>query len=134
MSIPYSTTQRVNPRDEMAEPKWYANAQRRYLYDIDALCADIEKASSLTRGDIHGIILDALDFIKQRLSEGCSVQLGRMGSFNVELRSTGAATEAEFTAANIKGARVAFRQGTELEEMCKGLQFEKVKPRADAHI
>ena len=69
MAVTYSVVQRTNPKDNMAEPKWYAQGQRRYLYDIDRLCADIEKASSMTRGDIRSVILDALDFIKQRLAE-----------------------------------------------------------------
>ena len=129
MAVTYSVVQRTNPKDNMAEPKWYAQGQRRYLYDIDRLCADIEKASSMTRGDIRSVILDALDFIKQRLAEGCSVQLGELGSFSVALQSIGADTEEAFDAAHISSARVAFRQGRELKEMCRGLQYEKVSVR-----
>ena len=129
MAINYSVTQRTNPKDAMAEPKWYANAQVKNRYTIDRLADDLVEATTLSRGEVHAVLMDALGYIRRALEAGESVELGELGTFRVAVRSTGADTEEEFDASYIKSARVAFVPGKDLNEMAKGLQYQKVSVR-----
>lgn len=129
MAISYSVTQKKNPKDAMAAPKWYANAQVKANYTIDDLASDVEKATTLSEGEVNALIKDMLHFIERALERGESVQLGDLGSFAIGLSSTGADTMEAFDASYISKARVSFRAGRRLTEMCKRLQFEKTPAR-----
>ena len=129
MAINYSVTQRANPKDEMATPKWYANAQVAANYSFDSLCSDVEKMSTATEGDVKAVLTSALYCIEQALKRSESVQFCDLGTFAVGLSSTGAETEEEFTAANISRARVVFRAGRRLKDAAKTFQFKRVETR-----
>ena len=136
MAINYSVTQRANPKDSMAEPKWYANAQVAANYSFDTLCSDVEKMSTATDGDVRAVlstalycIEQALYCIEQALRRSESVTLGDLGTFAVGLSSTGTDTAEEFTAANISKARVTFRPARRLKELAKAFQYKRVEVR-----
>ncbi len=129
MAINYSVTQRANPKDSMAEPKWYANAQVAANYSFDTLCSDVEKMSTATDGDVRAVLSTALYCIEQALRRSESVTLGDLGTFAVGLSSTGTDTAEEFTAANISKARVTFRPARRLKELAKAFQYKRVEVR-----
>lgn len=129
MAINYSVTQRANPKDSMAEPKWYANAQVAANYSFDTLCSDVEKMSTATDGDVRAVLSTALYCIEQALRRSESVTLGDLGTFAVGLSSTGTDTAEEFTAANITKARVTFRPARRLKELAKAFQYKRVEVR-----
>lgn len=129
MAINYSVTQRANPKDSMAEPKWYANAQVVANYSFDTLCSDVEKMSTATDGDVRAVLSTALYCIEQALRRSESVTLGDLGTFAVGLSSTGTDTAEEFTAANISKARVTFRPARRLKELAKAFQYKRVEVR-----
>lgn len=129
MAINYSVTQRANPKDSMAEPKWYANAQVAANYSFDTLCNDVEKMSTATDGDVRAVLSTALYCIEQALRRSESVTLGDLGTFAVGLSSTGTDTAEEFTAANISKARVTFRPARRLKELAKAFQYKRVEVR-----
>lgn len=129
MAINYSVTQRANPKDSMAEPKWYANAQVAANYSFDTLCSNVEKMSTATDGDVRAVLSTALYCIEQALRRSESVTLGDLGTFAVGLSSTGTDTAEEFTAANISKARVTFRPARRLKELAKAFQYKRVEVR-----
>ena len=129
MAINYSVTQRANPKDSMAEPKWYANAQVAANYSFDTLCSDVEKMSTATDGDVRAVLSTALYCIEQALRRSESVTLGDLGTLAVGLSSTGTDTAEEFTAANISKARVTFRPARRLKELAKAFQYKRVEVR-----
>ncbi len=131
MAINYSVTQRNNPADPSAEPKWYANAQVASNYTYEMLCEDVEKMSTLTDGDVKAVLSTALYCIEQALKRSESVQLGDLGTFSVGLSSTGADTAKEFTVANIRKARVTFRAGSRLSNTANGFQYKRVSARSN---
>lgn len=129
MAINYSVTQRTNPKDPMAEPKWYANAQAKNRLTMDALCRLVEKATTLSSGEVRAVLTDAISFITEALEAGDTVEFGDLGSFGIALSSTGATTEEDFDASYIKKARVTFFPGRAFQQMCKRLQYEKAPVR-----
>lgn len=129
MAINYSVTQKSNPKDAMAEKKWYANAQVVANYTFEDLCKDVEKMSTLTEGDVQAVLTNSLHCIEMALKRSESVQFGDLGTFAVGLSSTGSETAEEFSAANIYKARVVFRQGSRFRSAVKDFQYKRVEAR-----
>lgn len=129
MAISYSVSERKDPTNPMATPKWYANARVMANYTFTDLCRDVEKMSTVTEGDIMAVISTAISCMVNALRRGESVQFGDLGTFRVGLTSEGSETFEDFTAANIIRARVTFYAGKTLKEAAKSFQYKRVEVR-----
>lgn len=127
MAINYSVSERKNPQDKMAAPKWYANARVSSNYTFVDLCREVEKMSTVTEGDIMAVISTAISCMVNALRRGESVQLGDLGTFRVGLTSIGADTLEDFTASNITKARVLFSAGKVLRDATNTFQYRRVE-------
>jgi len=66
-----------------------------------------------------------VEVIIDELKEGNMVQMGKLGSFAINIKSEGAESEEKFTPTLIKGAKLVYRAGNELKAMLKTLKFER---------
>jgi predicted histone-like DNA-binding protein len=66
-----------------------------------------------------------LETIVGELSEGRTVEPGKLGSFSISLSSEGADTPETLTAASIKKSRIIYRPGTEIKKIPRNLTYEK---------
>lgn len=107
--------------------KWYASVKTDGEVTIDELTKAIEKFSALSEADIRGVIIALENVIVDELASGKIIRLDKLGSFYPSLSSEGAATEAEFSTALIKGAKVNYRPGKRIEDALKTATFSKVK-------
>ncbi|MDH6304353.1 putative histone-like DNA-binding protein [Parabacteroides sp. PF5-5] len=74
-------------------------------------------------------ILDSLNWVMDvELQAGNIVQLGEFGNFRLSISSQGTDKEDDFTAANIKKAKIVFSPGKSLRETKDTLYFEHEKP------
>lgn len=119
----YKLVQKQNPQTKAK--KWYANAVNTGTVEQRAMAKKISDRSSLTVGDIANVIENLLETLPQELVEGKSVKLGNFGTFRLSLSSDGADTEAGFSKAMIKGAKVIFTPGTLLKKSLQNISFEK---------
>lgn len=114
-SIQYSVSERVDPREPEVAGKFYAQAQAKGTADLEELAEKISYSTTMTRGDVKGVLAALEDEISERLLNGEIVQLGDVGTFRVTLQSTGSTTPEEFYASNIKRANIAFRASNRLK-------------------
>ena len=106
---------RKSPKD--GSKKYYAQVYGRKVISQRALMEDVEKQTSLTSGDVKNAIETLVYVIKKNLSEGRSVKLDGLGTFSVNLKSRGAATEKEFKATtDIISKSINFRPSTDVRE------------------
>lgn len=77
----------------------------------------------LPRG--RSVIIALIDESVNQLANGAQVNLGKLGSFSVNLKSGGVETEDDFTPAQIKGAKVIYRPGSEIKDMLRSLKYAK---------
>lgn len=134
MAINYSVTSKSNPRDPMAQKKWYASAQVAANYTFEELCKDVEKMSTLTEGDVQAVVSSAIFCIMNALKRSESVKLGDWGTFRIGLSSQGTDAVEDFSVANIKRVRVTFTAGRRLKDSVKSAAFKRVDPRPKAPV
>lgn len=128
MAITYSVAELVDPREPEVAGKYYAKAQASGIITIDDLADDISYSTTLTDGDVLNVIRALIKQIQKHIQNGCIVKLENLGSFQAQLRSKGATTKEEFTAANIKAVHLQFRPGKGLNNLLQvdALKFKRV--------
>lgn len=125
-SIQYSVSERINPREPDTIGKFYAQAQAKGTTSLEELAEKISYSTTMTRGDVKGVLAALEDEIAERLLNGDIVQLGDLGTFRVTLQSTGSETLEDFNVAYIKRANVAFRASNRLKAQLASANFQLV--------
>ena len=88
-----------------------------------------EHGSKYTRGDIQGVITNAVDCIVEHLTQGISVELGELGTFYPSLKVTGSPSASTVSEDNIKKVCVTYRAGKVFSEIREKATFECVPSR-----
>lgn len=128
MSIKYNLIQKTEPGVAGGgTKKWYATIKNDGELTVDDLVEQIEKFSALSEADIRGVIIALENVIQKELTNGRIIRMDKLGSFYPSLSSEGAATEEEFNASMIKGAKVNYRAGKRITDALKTATFTKVK-------
>lgn len=126
MSLKYKLAARVNPSDIDAEPKIYAGAVNSGTLSMEEICANIERNSTATRGDVKAIALAFCNYLIKSLTAGNSVFLEDLGFFRVGCHSNGAETEKNFSPENITSKYINFQPKGSLSDVKGRIVFEKV--------
>lgn len=126
MPLKYKLAVRTNPQDQDAESKVYAGAVNNGTLSMEEICANIERNSTATRGDVKGIALAFCNYLIKSLTSGNSVYLEDLGFFRVGCHSAGAETEKDFTPANITSKYINFQPKGQLSDVKGRITFEKV--------
>ena len=88
---------------------WYGRAWHPGVLDTRALAQRIEKNVSVKESDGYAVLIELAQVMTYELQNGNKCHLDRFGYFGVSLRSTGAATEKDFSIKdNIKNAKCIF--------------------------
>ena len=84
---------------DIKETKAYGMAQSSGNVDINGFARHIANHGCVySRGDIVGLLTQAVDCLKELLLEGKRVKLGDLGDFQARLKSKGAKTTDDFNA------------------------------------
>jgi predicted histone-like DNA-binding protein len=106
--------------------KYYASIVFGDEVTVDDLVKDIEKFSSLSEPDIHGVIIALENMIQTRLSESRIVRLERLGSFYPSMSSEGRDTEEEVDSNCIRSVGVNYRPGSRILKALKDAGAKKI--------
>jgi predicted histone-like DNA-binding protein len=88
---------------------WYGRAWHPGVLDTRALAKRIEQNVSVKESDVYAVLIELAQVTTYELQNGNKCHLDRFGYFGVSLRSTGAATEKDFSIKdNIKNAKCIF--------------------------
>ncbi len=129
--INYSIVMRGNPSDQSIAKKAYAAAQYSDIMDINEFAEHIASHGCVYgRADIMGILVMAVDCIRELLLKGYKIQLGELGSFYVSLQSTGAESASDFSSANITRVKVNWSCGDLFKNLLDDAEFNLVATRA----
>lgn len=127
MAIKYNVIERGNPSDPTAPKKFYASSSIDGNADIEVLTERVEQISTMSGGDIRGVLYTLTDVVPSLLSEGKSVRIGDLGIFRVSISSEGSDTAEEVSADNVRGAKIIFTPGKKFKDMLDDLSFKKVE-------
>lgn len=126
MPISYNVIQKPEPGvPGGGEMKWYATTVSNGEADIQKLIKSIEKISTMSGGDIRGVVYTLVDVIVEKLSAGQIVRIGELGDLRVSISSTGHESEEEVSDSSIRGAKIIFRPGEMLDQMLNNLSYQK---------
>lgn len=123
--ILYKVVSKKNIIDKTKPAKYYAQVQNTGRMSLDSIEEELEKSSSVTRGDVKSIMANLQDLVCKALRRGNVVQLGGIGTFRVSVSSKGTEKADNFTAQQITKARVNFRAGTGLSDTISKLKYAK---------
>lgn len=130
--IAYSLGERRDLKNfESGAKLWYAKAQARGVMDLREIAERIHRESTVTRADIHAVLVALGGVITDGLKCGEIVRLGDLGAFQIAVSSEGVKEAKDFTAANITKARIRFRPGKDLDDAFANLSFRQV-PKIEA--
>src|SRR5574344_3092671 len=132
MAINYSISMLRNPRKPQDPKKAYAKAQVSEQVTLEKLSEQIASQTTVSRADVSASLIAAVDNMYTNLCAGRQVDFGDLGKFRMQLRSKGAETAKDFTAANIIKATIQFVPGKKLKDIFTQLQFNPVASRAAA--
>ena len=125
MGILYKALKRANPQDRTQPEKYYAAIAKNGSSDFETLAEMISEQSALSATDCLAVLNILEVNILRELRQGRHVRLGKLGSFQISLNSSGVTTENELTADAIKKAKILFRPSSKFREMLKNLSFNR---------
>ena len=121
----YVVRAKKNPQKDGDPPKYYAVAKKVSNITLDDIAKEIEKRSSLSRGDILNVLSNLVEVIPLFLKNGNSVSLGEFGTFRLTLKAEGKDTPEEVNARSVKRVKAVFISGTGLKKELSGTPIEK---------
>lgn len=109
---------------------YYPQVINQGRVSFDSLCEEVAEQSSLTSGDIKNCMDRLINCLVRHLKEGRSVDCGDLGSFRINIRSTGADTPEAYDAATMmRKPSVQYYLGKKLRDMQDtGVQYERYMP------
>lgn len=108
------------------EKKFYAIVKRKGTISLESLSKEIAGRSTMSEGDVTGVLISLVETMETFLGEGYQIQLGQLGSLRINISSNGEQTEEEVTKFSIKKARILFRPGNKIGKLLKTLQYTKL--------
>ncbi|MFD1316443.1 HU family DNA-binding protein [Namhaeicola litoreus] len=123
MAIKLKIVTKRDPRDVTKPVKYHGLAISRGKTDLEDLAELITGQSTMTRADVYGVLMALEHNMLEQLKEGRTVELGRIGNFQVGVSTTGAETKKDFSKKLVSKRRVLFRPGKAMKSMLKGLEF-----------
>ena len=113
--------------EDAGKTKTYARAKASGYCSMSKLCKLISARSAMSSADVKAI-LDSLNWAMDlELQSGNIVQLGEFGNFRLSVSSEGAEDEKDFTAANIRKAKIVFFPGASLRQTKSTVDYEQEK-------
>lgn len=129
-SVNYSVVPRFNPNDKNEPPQFYARAQSSGDMNLRDMSERIQQTCTVTKADVHAVLVAMEDVIVDALKSGEIVRLGDLGTLQIGLNGRGAPSEEEYDASFIQKAHINFRPGTALSGMLSSLTYTKVAKRS----
>lgn len=124
--ITFKPLARKNPNDLTAPEKFYASVVSNGATDLETLAEIISSQCTVTTTDCIAVLTSLEENMMRELKQGRIVKLGKLGSFQLSISSTGLETKEEVNASAIIKSRILFRPSKPMKAMLKQLSYKKV--------
>ncbi len=125
MSVKFLPVPRINPRDLSAPKQFYAYLERGDDVTFEELIAFIGTLSGINEPYIVAVLRTLEKVIIDQLSHGRYVQLGRIGTIYLALKSGGAETAEGLSSRDVKSLKIRFKPGRVIRHAVKGFVLQK---------
>ena len=124
--LKYKLIERSNPRNLKAPRKLYASPLLKGKKTLPQISKDIADISSLSRGDVHNVLLNLVGQLPKYLLDGHSVSLGELGTFRISFSSEGVESRQDFNIQKIKGLKVVFTPSKSIKSELEKASFSRI--------
>ena len=106
--------------------KYYASIVREQPVKLRRFAEDISEMSTLTTGDVFGVLELFMKRLNFYMEDGKIVKMGDFGSFSPSIGSNGSVSPEEINRKSITRYKINFRPSPILAERLSKVKFEKV--------
>ena len=106
---------------------YYPCAVSQGEVNLDDLARIIASRSTMSRADCYGVIIALSDVIGESLSNGKIVKIESLGTFQLVLQGTAAATEDALGKSNIKNAKINYKPSKFLKNKMKYNTYKRMR-------
>jgi len=124
MAIKYFKFKRKITKNSVSEYKYIPIIHRGPVVGFEDLAEMIEKKSTMSRGDIMGVLAEVETTACNVLEIGHSVQLGILGTFYPGIETSSVDTPEEVNSKLIKRFKIIFKPSKYLKKRLKNVSFE----------
>lgn len=121
--IKLNVVQKRNPQDPTAPDKFYVQAVKTGTVDLEWLASLISNQSTVREPDCLAVLSAFMHNMLVELSQGRVVQLGKLGNFQVGVRSHASDTAEEVSLANVKSIHINFRPSKRMKDSLGTMSF-----------
>ena len=136
MSVKYHKQKRIIVVNSINEERYIPKMQLEAPVGFEQIAEMIEKKSTMSRGDIMGVLAELEVTTCYMLENGHPVTLGLMGTFYPAIETESALKPEDVTSKLIKRFKILFKPSTYLKKRLKHVGFvlgdnniREVKPR-----
>ena len=136
MSVKYHKQKRIIVVNSVNEERYIPKMQLESPVGFEQIAEMIEKKSTMSRGDIMGVLAELEVTTCYMLENGHPVTLGLMGTFYPAIETESALKPEDVTSKLIKRFKILFKPSTYLKKRLKHVGFvlgdnvvREVKPR-----
>ena len=127
MAVKLTTVNKFNVREEGKGAKRYCAAVKSAGTDtLKEITVSIEKASTVSGGDIRAVLYELVETMKHSLAEGRIIRLEDLGSFRISVKSDIAEDPTDIGPGSVRQAKIVFTPDAGLNRWLKQLKFEKL--------
>lgn len=116
--------ERRNPLDDVAPPKFYAQAIATGVVDLERLAYLVSNQCTVREADCLAVLNALQHNVMDELGQGRIVQLGSLGNFQIGVRSQGADTLEDLNATYVRSAHVNFRPGKRFRKFLTTVDYQ----------
>ena len=121
----FKLTARASPQNREAAPKYYATPVYAGEKNLKQLSREIAKLSSLSPGDVYNVLINLVGILPKHMSDGFKVSPGDFGTFKPSFSSQGVEDLSQFNVSMIRGRKVIYRAGKDVNTGMAGMHFTK---------
>ena len=125
--LKFKVIKRQLPGDQSAKPKFYISIKKVQTVDLDYIANELAEKSSISKGDVMSIITDLTDLVPKELANGRTVNLGKLGTYWLNVNSKGYENEADVSPEAIKKVNVRFKPSGTIKSLLGQLKFERLE-------
>ncbi|MDL2243286.1 hypothetical protein LJB84_00370 [Bacteroidales bacterium OttesenSCG-928-J19] len=126
MALNYTIQQRKNPRDPEGLPKYYIVSSSLSAISFEDLIIEASEETTLNPDELRLGLNLLFKKAVDRLSEGHTVDMGKIGRMGLRVNSSGSDTEAEVSVAgNVKDIKPYFVFSDEIRAKLKKTKLKK---------
>ncbi|MBP1644456.1 MAG: DNA-binding protein [Bacteroidetes bacterium] len=123
MAIKFYKYKRKITKDSVPEYKYMPKNHVEAIVGLEELAEMIEKKSSMSRGDILGVLAEVETTVCYMLENGHPVKLGILGTFYPSIETKSVDSPEEVTGKLIKRFKVIFKPSKYLKNRFKNVEF-----------